>query len=193
MRFPYHISGGVVVVVVVGPRSRDVFFAASYCGQRPQKDAAAALSRSPSCFESLFLLSLSLLRLRLQLWAMAGGEGGQTKPATAINNRRHAAASLCTICFLFLLLFYSVFGPPLLAANLHQQKQQRQLYALLLHRRFMLLWVFCVLRFALILSFFVRLSVCPFSAFHFTLKIKRNANANRQLSINIVVVVAASF
>lgn len=156
MRFPYHISGGVVVVV--GPRSRDVFFAASYCGQRPQKDAAAALSRSPSCFESLFLLSLSLLRLRLQLWAMAGGEGGQTKPATAINNRRHAAASLCTICFLFLLLFYSVFGPPLLAANLHQQKQ-RQLYALLLHRRFMLPWVFCVLRFALILS--LSLCVCP--------------------------------
>lgn len=65
------------------------------------------------CFESLFLLSLSLLRLRLQLWAGRVGRGErQTKPATAINNRRHAAASLCTIClFLFVVVLFCFWSP----------------------------------------------------------------------------------
>lgn len=62
-------------------------------------------------------------------------------------------------------------SPPLPAPNLQQQQLYAGIYAAAV--------AVGVLRLML-----CSLSACPFSAFHFTLKIKRNANnANRQLSI----------
>lgn len=95
---------------------RCFFFAASYCGQRPQRRRRGTLALALA-FVSVVLSCCFCFRCRCCVcdysYGLAGwGEGGQTKPATAINNRRHAAASLCTICLsLFVVVLFCFWSP----------------------------------------------------------------------------------
>lgn len=172
MRFPYHIwrrrSAGL------GPA---MFFAAFYCGLRPQRRRSCSLAAVVAvAVVATFLSRCFCFRCRrcVRDYSESRQGEGRTEPATAINNKRHAAASVHDLFFLFFFLF---FGPPLPAPNLHQQ-----LYALLLHRRFMLPWVFCVLRFALLHT----PALCPcvrVSVFRFPFHTKNQTKRERESSI----------